>query len=102
MLLHMGADQCVALDKLLLVINARGMQPRARAYIERAKREKRYIACDRGVPKSYVVAEAPGGALVYGTMISSGTLEQRWRQTMMPLYAGMPAWNTKTGEAGGD
>ena len=82
--LHIGADHLVALDGLLMVLNARGMPPRARAYIERARREKRYTACDGAEPKSYVLADAPGGLRVYGTMISSATLEKRWKQAATP------------------
>ena len=39
MLLHIGADVSIPLDKILFVINDKGMTAPSKAYIERARKE---------------------------------------------------------------
>ena len=78
MLLHLGGNVSVPLERLLFVLNDRGMTPRTRAYVERAKREHRYNSC-AGTPKAYAVVQERGKEIVYASMIASATLEKRWR-----------------------
>lgn len=78
MLLHIGADQAVPLDKLKFILNARGMTPLTAAFIERAKQEHRFTAC-AGRAKSYVAAEERGREIVYASPLTAGTLEKRLR-----------------------
>lgn len=81
MLLHLGADVSVPLDKLLFVVNERGMTPTTRAYIERAKKARHYEAC-AGKPKSYAVSVEHGREVVHASNIASATLEKRWRESI--------------------
>ncbi|MDO4572060.1 MAG: hypothetical protein Q4C13_01730 [Clostridia bacterium] len=82
MLLHIGSDVSVPLERLLFIVNERGMTPRTRAYIERAKKERRYRRCGQDEPKSYVVCLERGREIVQGTGIASATLEKRWKQAI--------------------
>lgn len=77
MLLHIGADVGVPLEKVLFVLNGRGMQAGAKEFILRARRERRYNACE-GEAKSYVVLRERGREVVYASHIASATLEKRW------------------------
>ena len=81
MLLHLGGDVSVPLDKLLFIVNERGMTPTTRAYIERAKKGRRYESC-AGKPKSYAVSVLHGRETVHASNIASATLEKRWRQSI--------------------
>lgn len=85
MLLHIGADASVPLDKLLFVLNERGMTPETRSYIDRARAEHRYTPCT-GKPKSYVVAKERGREAVYESILAASTLEKRLRDEQTHAY----------------
>ena len=78
MLLHIGENIGVPLENLLFVLNAQNITPTARAYIERAKKERRYMRCT-GAPKAYAVTLDHGRETVYASMIATSTLEKRLR-----------------------
>ena len=82
MLLHLGGDTTIPLEKLVMVLNAAGMQPRTRAYIDLAVRERRYEPC-AGRPKSYAVVLERGREIVHASAIASATLEKRWRDEIL-------------------
>ena len=50
MLLHIGENIGVPLERVLFVLNDTGLTPATRAYLARARRERRYLAC-AGKPK---------------------------------------------------
>ena len=85
MLLHIGENIGVPLERVLFVLNATGMTPVTRAYLERARRGRRYLACT-GKPKCYVVVRERGKERVYASMIASSTLEKRWRDEISRRY----------------
>ena len=85
MLLHIGGNVSLPLERVLLVLNDRGITPVTRAYVERARRERRYHACG-GKPKSYVVVREDGREAVYASAIASATLEKRWRDEVGRRY----------------
>lgn len=85
MLLHIGADVSIPLDRILFVLNERGMTPPTRAYIERARRERRLTPC-AGKVKSYVVLRERGKEKVFASHIASSTLEKRWRSEIGREY----------------
>lgn len=85
MLLHIGADVSIPLDRILFVLNERGMTPPTRAYIERARRERRLTPC-AGKVKSYVVLRERGKEKVFASHIASSTLEKRWRSEVGREY----------------
>lgn len=87
MLLHIGADVGVPLERVLFVLNERGMTPATRAYIERARRERRFVPC-AGNAKSYVVLRERGRERILASHIGSGTLEKRWRDEIGRVYLG--------------
>ena len=79
MLLHIGGDVGVPLEKVVLLLNERGMTRETKAYLARAKSERRFVAC-HGAAKSYVVLREPGRERILASPISSATLEKRWRE----------------------
>ena len=85
MLLHIGADVSIPLDRILFVLNERGMTPPTRAYIERARRERRLTLC-AGKVKSYVVLRERGKEKVFASHIASSTLEKRWKSEIGREY----------------
>ncbi|MEG1756298.1 MAG: hypothetical protein RRZ24_03740 [Clostridia bacterium] len=85
MLLHIGENVSISLDRLLFVLNDRGMTPWTRKYIDKAKKERRYMNC-AGAPKAYLVVHAHGREFVYASMIASSTLEKRWREEISRCY----------------
>ncbi len=85
MLLHIGADVGIPLERILFVLNERGMTPLSRAYLERARRERRYVPC-AGKAKSYVVLRERGREKVLASHIASSTLEKRWRDEISRAY----------------
>lgn len=85
MLLHIGADVGVPLERVLFVLNERGMTPLTRAYLDRAKRERRLVPC-LGKPKSYVVLRERGKEKIVASHIASSTLEKRWRDEISRAY----------------
>lgn len=85
MLLHIGADAAIPLDRLKFILNARGMMPKTAAYIERAKQEHRFTACS-GRAKSYIVAEERGRETVYASQLAASTLERRLRAEITHQY----------------
>ena len=76
MVLHIGEDQTVPVDKLIMIANAAGMTPATRAYINRAIKERRYAAC-QGAVKAYVLVDERKRIMVYASMIAPATLERR-------------------------
>lgn len=97
MLLHIGENRSIPLTQILFVLNERGISPATRAYVERAKRDRRYENC-AGKPKSYVVASERGREVVHASMIASATLEKRWRDEILRRYLLEEAVLTVTGE----
>ena len=85
MLLHIGADVSIPLDKILFVLNERGMTPPTKAYIDRARRERRLTPC-AGKVKSYVVLRERGREKVFASHIASATLEKRWKSEICREY----------------
>ena len=85
MLLHIGADVGIPLDKILFVLNERGMTPPTKAYIDRARRERRLTPC-AGKVKSYVVLRERGREKVFASHIASATLEKRWKSEICREY----------------
>lgn len=85
MLLHIGADVSIPLDKILFVINEKGMTQPTKAYIDRAKKERRLTPC-AGKAKSYVVLRERGKEKVFASHIASSTLEKRWRSEVNREY----------------
>ena len=78
MLLHIGENDGIPLERILFVLNAERIQPAARGYVEAMKRARRYRPCG-GEAKSYVVTRENGRDMVHESMIASATLEKRWR-----------------------
>ena len=85
MLLHIGADVSIPLDKILFVINERGMMPLTKAYIDRARKERRLTPC-AGKAKSFIVLRERGKEKVFASHIASSTLEKRWRSEINREY----------------
>ena len=85
MLLHIGADVSIPLDKILFVINDKGMTAPSKAYIERARKERRLTPC-AGKAKSYVVLRERGKEKVFASHIASSTLEKRWKSEVSREY----------------
>ncbi len=85
MLLHIGADVSIPLDRILFVINTSGMMPTTKAYIDKARKERRLTPCT-GKVKSYVVLRERGREVVYASHIASSTLEKRWRSEVDRAY----------------
>ena len=85
MLLHIGQNRSVPLERILFVLNGRGAAQSAKDYISRAKKERRFMAC-AGKPKCYVVVKERGRETVYASMIASATLEKRWRNELERRY----------------
>ena len=78
MLLHIGENEGIPLEKVLFVLNAEKIQPMTREYVETLKRAKRYRSCGGDV-KAYVVTSDKGRDMIHESMIASATLEKRWR-----------------------
>ena len=95
MLLHIGENIGVPLERVLFVLNDTGLTPATRAYLARARRERRYLAC-AGKPKCYVVASEHGREIVHASMIASATLEKRWRDEIARRYLNEEAVLTVT------
>jgi len=85
MLLHIGADVSIPLDRSWFVLNTRGMMPTTKAYVDKARRDRRYTPC-AGKVKSYVVLRERGREVVYASHIASSTLEKRWRSEIDREY----------------
>ena len=85
MLLHICADVSIPLDRILFVLNTRGMMPTTKAYIDKARKERRLTPCT-GKVKSYVVLRERGREVVYASHIASSTLEKRWRSEVDRAY----------------
>ena len=85
MLLHIGDNVGLPLERVLFVLNARGMTARTRSCIEQAKKERRYTHCG-ATPKAYVVTQERGREHVYESAIASATLEKRWRDEVARRY----------------
>ena len=85
MLLHIGADVSIPLDKILFVINETCMTQPTKAYIDRAKKERRLTPC-AGKAKSYVVLRERGKEKIFASHIASSTLEKRWRSEVNREY----------------
>jgi hypothetical protein len=87
MLLHIGADVSIPLDRIIFVLNTCGMMPTTKAYIEKARKERRLTPCT-GKVKSYVVLRERGREVVYASHIASSTLEKRWKSEIGREYLG--------------
>ncbi len=85
MLLHIGADVSIPLDRILFVINETCMTPPTKAYIDRAKKERRLTPC-AGKAKSYIVLRERGKEKIFASHIASSTLEKRWRSEVNREY----------------
>ena len=85
MQLHIGADVSVPLDKVLFVLNDLGMTPPTKAFIEKARKERRLTPC-AGKAKSYVVLKERGKERVFASHIASATLEKRWKSEIGREY----------------
>ncbi len=85
MLLHIGENVSIPLDRLLFILNERGITPRARAFVELARQEHRYMRAG-GAPKCYVVVRERGREVVYESMLASTTLEKRLRDELSRKY----------------
>jgi hypothetical protein len=85
MLLHIGADVSIPLERIVFVLNGRGMTPGTKAYIDRARRERRFTPC-AGREKSYLVLRERGRETVVASHIASATLEKRWRSEICREY----------------
>ncbi|MEA5049345.1 MAG: DUF370 domain-containing protein [Eubacteriales bacterium] len=85
MLLHIGADVSIPLDKILFVLNDSGMTPSTREFLERARRERRLTPCV-GKAKSYVVIRERGREKVVASHIATSTLEKRWKSEIGREY----------------
>jgi len=83
MLLHIGGDVSIPLEKLICVLNVKGLSEDSRRYIERAKVERRYRAC-AGKPKAYVLINGYGNReIVVESHIASATLQKRWKSACL-------------------
>ena len=85
MQLHIGADVSIPLDKILFILNDKGMTPPTKAFLDRAKRERRFTAC-AGKAKSYVVLKERSRERVFASHIASSTLEKRWKSEIGREY----------------
>jgi hypothetical protein len=85
LLLHIGGDLGIPLTRVLFVLNEKGMTPQTRAYVDKAKKERRYIRCG-AKPKCYVAVKEYGREVLYESMIASSTLEKRWRDEIARKY----------------
>jgi len=85
MQLHIGADVSVPLDKVMCVLNDSGMTPPTRAFVEKARKERRLTPC-AGKVKSYVVLKERGRERVFASHIASATLEKRWKSEIGREY----------------
>ena len=85
MQLHIGADVSIPLDKILFVINEKGMTPPTKAFLERAQRERRLTPCI-GKAKSYVVLKERNRERIFASHIASATLEKRWKSEIGREY----------------
>jgi len=85
MLLHIGADVSIPLDRILFVLNMRGMTAATKAFVDKARRERRYTPCT-GKVKSCIVLRERGREVVYASHIASSTLEKRWRSEVGREY----------------
>jgi len=85
MQLHIGADVSVPLDKVLFVLNEKGMTSPTKAFLDRARRERRFTPC-AGKVKSYVVLRERGRERVFASHIASATLEKRWKSEINREY----------------
>ncbi len=78
MLLHIGENEGIPLERVVLVLNAGNLQPETAEYIERARKGHRCISCN-AEPKSYVLTRQGKKELIFESMIASATLEKRWK-----------------------
>ena len=85
MLLHIGADVSITLDKILFVVHDKGMTQPTKAYLDRARRERRFSPC-AGKAKAYVVVRGRGKEKVFASHIASSTLEKRWKSGINREY----------------
>jgi len=85
MQLHIGADVSIPLDKILFVLNEKGMSQATKLFIEKARRERRFTPC-AGKANSYVVLKERGRERVFASHIASATLEKRWKSEIGREY----------------
>ena len=85
MLLHIGENVSIPLERLLFILNGGGMGAGTRAFVERAKKEHRLMRC-AGEAKSYLVVRERGREVIYASPIASATLEKRLRDEINRKY----------------
>lgn len=85
MQLHIGDNRSIPFERMLFVLNARGMTDVTRAYVERAKKARRLRKC-RGAPKSYVVVNERGREVIYESLLASATLKKRMTEEMQRKF----------------
>ncbi len=78
MLLHIGENEGIPLERILFVLNAEKIQPVTREYVNALKKARRYRSC-HGTAKTYVITRENGRDMAHESMIASATLEKRWR-----------------------
>ncbi len=67
------------LQRVILLLNEKGMTRETKAYLLRAKAEHRFTPC-AGRAKSYLVVRERGREQIVASPISSATLQKRWRE----------------------
>ena len=86
MLLHIGDNVAIPLERVLFIINARRMMPDTEQYIRRMERTDHMVSACRGRPKSYIVTRERTRDTVYASLIAPATLEKRWRDEISRSY----------------
>lgn len=85
MQLHIGADVSIPLDRILFILNEKGMTPPTKAFVDKARRERRYTAC-AGKAKSFVVLRERNRERIFASHIAAATLEKRWKSEIGREY----------------
>lgn len=86
MLLHIGDNVSIPLERVLFIINARNMMPETERYIRRMQKTNHMIAACKGKPKSYIVTRERTRDTVYASLIAPATLEKRWKSEINREY----------------
>ncbi len=85
MLLHLGDNVAIPLERVLFVLNGRNMTAATKAYVDRARKERRYVRCT-GKPKAYVAVLERTREVLYESLIASSTLQKRWQEETERKY----------------
>ena len=81
MLLHIGENEGIPLERILFVLNGENMTTETRSFVQKARRERRFFSC-HGEEKAYIVTKENGKEMIHASMIASATLEKRWRSQL--------------------